>query len=97
MSILIKGMKMPQNCCECPLTYYEDASCLFTGIVALSIGRQAACPLVEVPPHGRLIDADVLSQIYRFDDYGKAVVDCEDMDNAPTIIEAEVDDEDKTM
>lgn len=61
--ILIKNMEMPKNCCECPLTYYEDGACIFTGIEALSIGIQNDCPLIEVPtPHGRLIDADALSE-----------------------------------
>ena len=46
MSILIKGMEMPKNCSECPL------------VVCLSV--ESDCPLVPVPPHGRLIDADAL-------------------------------------
>lgn len=42
MSILIKGMEMPKNCLECPL------------VVCLNV--ESDCPLVPVPPHGRLID-----------------------------------------
>lgn len=68
MSVLIKGMEMPTSCCECPLTYYEDGACIFTGIEALSIGVQKDCPLVPVPEHGPLVD--VLDIINTFpDDY----------------------------
>ena len=56
--------------------------------------RNPDCPLVPVPPHGRLIDADAL-------EYGEAylnghyelgdfeIVTREDIESAPTIIEAE--------
>jgi thiamine monophosphate synthase len=49
MSILIKGMKMPTTCDECflPLRYCPYA-----------MEKDGECPLIEVPPHGRLIDAD---------------------------------------
>ena len=90
MSILIKGIEMPKGCNVCPFNIFKI--CLINTLQEGKYTVTHSCPLVEVPPHGRLIDADVLSQIYRFDDYGKAVVDCEDIDNAPTIIEAEVDD-----
>ena len=60
MSVYIKGMEMPTSCCECPLTYYEDGTCIFTGIEALSIGIQKDCPLIPVPDHGRCVDADAL-------------------------------------
>lgn len=63
MSVLIKGMKMPYRCCDCKLKYWdgEEDVCPFVGIIA-SIGRHDACPLVSVPDHGRLIDADALVQ-----------------------------------
>lgn len=89
MSILIKSMEMPKDTCEIRITIDQDGDWWARRIDTDGEWHE----VVEVPtPHGRLIDADALSQIYRFDDYGKAVVDCEDMDNAPTIIEAEVDD-----
>lgn len=58
MSILIKGMEMPKSCCECAIKSWdgEDDVCPFSGISALSIGRQDDCPLVPVPPHRDLID-----------------------------------------
>ena len=67
MSVLIKGMEMPKNCCECSLSDVDDdygRCCLFIGIACLNIGRQDNCPLVSVPtPHGRLIDAVTLEEI----------------------------------
>ena len=67
MSILIKGMKMPTSCLECPLTDGHSASCLITEkSVYFSVDkRHDGCPLVPVPPHGRLIDADALADVFR--------------------------------
>lgn len=94
MSILIKGMKMPPNCAECPCGQNE-LFCWKTGSEFADDfvnERLPDCPLVEVPvPHGRLIDADALntydvSPIYEFCVMG---VTEEDIGLAPTIIEAE--------
>lgn len=55
MSVLVNGMSMPESCHGCPFQEWdgEDTICYFTGISALNIGRQGACPLVEVPtPYG---------------------------------------------
>lgn len=62
MSILIKGMEMPKNCGECCLKVYdgEDYVCPFSWQICLSLGRQNICPLIELPPHGDLIDRDKL-------------------------------------
>ena len=67
MSILIKGMEMPQNCDSCPFLdgFGPYANCtLLHGYIALNRmaenWRLEDCPLVEVPPHGRLIDADAM-------------------------------------
>ena len=57
--ILIKGIEMPKNCLSCPLQG-GTADCRLTqktynwGLTE----RPSDCPLVPVPPHGRLIDAD---------------------------------------
>ena len=51
MSILIKGMEMPTDCCQCKLARYDDYEnetfCPFTNVMCLSIGRQDDCPLEE--------------------------------------------------
>lgn len=74
MSVLIKGMEMPGSCYYCP---FADGSwgyspphkkrCLISGKDMPVDERyvqknQPVCPLVPVPPHGRLIDADALRQ-----------------------------------
>ena len=61
MGVIVKGMKMPENCEMCAIKSWDDDGyvCPFSGVMTLSIGRQDACPLVEVPtPHGRLVDID---------------------------------------
>jgi hypothetical protein len=50
MGVYINGMEMPKSCDECPLY-----TCMH---------NHDDCPLVPVPPHGRLIDADVLITRY---------------------------------
>lgn len=74
MSILIK-MEMPKNCGECPLRSEVILPLRCKGVYgeppiytteelpnekALMSKRHSVCPLIEVPKHGRLIDADAL-------------------------------------
>ena len=74
MSVLVKGMKMPENCRECPFeNYYSDTGktvCMASlrvlaigfGIISFD-GRHSSCPLVALPDkHGRLVDADALCE-----------------------------------
>ena len=99
MSVLIKGMTMPNNCMECKIKAREDGFnkyvCPFSGILCLSMGIQDDCPLVELPSkHGRLIDADLLKNEYPHDTDWDYPVNtnhyvCESIDSAPTVIEAE--------
>ena len=71
MSVLI-NMEMPISCSDCKAfvcyrQYAGDSGDCFCGITksdAKAGARNADCPLVPVPPHGRLIDADALD-IYR--------------------------------
>ena len=71
MSILIKGMKMPKNCVECKFFVKSDSpkypfvDCVLIGrlgSVFNAISIPVDCPLVPVPPHGRLIDADAFAE-----------------------------------
>ena len=80
MSILIKGMKMPKSCAECPffyLAYGAEPNCNVDaygeGIKECYLphmeedpgkNRHPDCPLTELPPHGRLIDADALHKLF---------------------------------
>jgi len=81
MSILIKGMEMPKNCEECPLSLYQHSPCWKNGGVMDWENRPNWCPLISIPPHGRLIDRDALTL------FGQIATR-----DAPTIIEAEVEE-----
>ena len=97
MSVLIKGMEMPETCEEC--TYQTKGACFASGVNkgTITIRRMGKdrpdwCPLVELPEkHGRLIDADelttdnIVSKIF----CGQVCYSQSDIDNAPTVIEAE--------
>ena len=109
MSILIEGMAMPKNCLYCPMSHWNKLDEI-TGC-EIVIGKKYVdksdtgfwqedrpkwCPLVEIPKHGRLIDADeLLKQSYRIDDSAtlsaRDVVNVEEIDDAPTIIEGDTE------
>ena len=108
MSVLIKGMEMPKSCYKCPLrrrdgmdivcpVAHERFSVADVNILGYRLDN---CPLVPVPPHGRLIeDVAVREQIDEWlDSVGDVVVGhglsyygellgC--IEDAPTIIPAE--------
>ena len=104
MSILIKGMKMQTRCVECPCAYFTEGAYWDTCQAVddqndigqfWKSGRPDWCPLVEVPtPHGRLIDAGALTELVEteFRNWGEdydASQFLGDIEDAPTIIEAE--------
>lgn len=67
MSILIKDMKMPEHCGQCFAydTTYQVCNLYFMGIPNRMTSlehRPEWCELVELPPHGRLIDAGELER-----------------------------------
>lgn len=109
MSILIKGAKVPSGCrmCEYKEWIVEVRSWIcpfrhkFVSNSVLKGGkRYSDCPLVEIPPHGDLIDRDKLKN-----DIPETDADCfencrdctllhqEDVwdiiDDVPTVIESE--------
>lgn len=98
MSIIIKGIEMPRNSHTVTITvtghgkvYVEYYDC------RPHLAETIAYTAIPVPPHGRLIDADALmKESYDSGQYANAevgfhqmVVDAEDIELAPTIIEAE--------
>ena len=102
MSILIKDMEMPKSCYKCPLRRRDgmDIVCpvaherFSVADVNILDYRLVNCPLVPVPPHGRLIDADRLLSVRMKRTYyhlpnGDTAIPIIDVENAPTIIEAE--------
>lgn len=92
--IYIHGMEMPKSCDECPCFSEYDA-CDVTGSWKFADefdkgkARLPDCPLVSVPPHGRLIDADFLLAEYDKIHVGKPGGARLLIANAPTIIPAE--------
>ena len=92
MDILIKGMEMPTSCGYCPLRHEakDGDECYLGASLTEYQKRPDDCPLVSIPPHGRLIDEDELnvydiSPVYGFSVMG---VTEEDIIQASTIIEA---------
>ena len=107
MSILIKGMEMPKP----ELTDQATVYCAYilirpNGHAVIVVDNEDGLdsteyPLVPVPPHGRLIDADelykeALERSETKDGYYNCldhVISCYTIDNAPTIIPAEEEHE----
>lgn len=106
MGVYIKGMEMPTGCGEC--RFVQKGSQEFCGLLLPDFKysenwsiRPDHCPLIELPPHGDLIDRDALNI-----DISKSVIFTvaknrpsaemrgafkvlDRLENAPTIIEAE--------
>lgn len=89
--VYIKNMEMPKSCYKCPLrrrngmdivcpVAHERFSVADANILEYRLGN---CPLVPVPEHGRLIDADALSNSITGAIYHS------DLRAAPTIIPAD--------
>lgn len=100
MTVLIKGAKIPKTCSKCPLCQFGgfplELRCLVTDESInfdATEKRAGNCPLVEIPPHSRLIDADETKRV--FGDYFEKVKVARRfakslVDNAiPTVIESE--------
>ena len=95
MSVLIKDMEMPITCADCRLSTvnsFNNRPLCDVLVEYMSYGEWEAkrldnCPLIAIPPHGRLIEKERL--------YNKLAVITsdvwvlEEVNNAPTIIEAE--------
>lgn len=111
MSILIKGMEMPKSCYDCDLAFQDQDSehnvywtCAALHKSAEMYERRTDCPLIEIPPHGRLIDADKLIRNFQAmadDEWNKncgatcstGFLEAINMtEDAPTVIEAEEDE-----
>ena len=88
MSVYIKGMEMPNNCINCAARHGAEcwlADCSY--IPNIRKERPKWCPLVPVPPHGRLGDLDKLAiEIMDAKNADQALAM---IDDAPTIIPAD--------
>ena len=108
--VYIPGMEMPTSCFECALLDYSDTyKCRFgfkslTPEHGINISRPPFCPLIPVPDHGRLIDADAMTESVKTQTGfvkllgGREMVEIagiiernflKEVNNAPTIIPAE--------
>ena len=92
MGVYINGMEMPEHCGVC--RFAVDGWCYAYGkpnIDALANdGRTNFCPLIPIPPHGRLIDADAYEK-YLKDNWIPANLNA--LDAQPTIIPADKEGE----
>ena len=52
--VLIKNMKMPESCDKCSMQF---GACIISCNPYLN-SRPSDCPLIELPPHGDLIDRE---------------------------------------
>lgn len=62
MMVIVKNMTMPKNCAECKmwsicecLNDFEDFESICYAVEDGDLVRDKNCPLIELPPHGRLI------------------------------------------
>ena len=101
MSVLIRGMRMPEGCIDCLFAERIPPGrtrCLITCRIlaenynAPSHNRLGFCPLVDLGSHGDLIDRDALIELFPdcFKSLQTSVLFVRTaIQTAPTIIEAE--------
>lgn len=97
MSVLIKGMEMPESCLMCAISRWTFAgnktrlAChAVRDYVPDDESKDENCPLIEIPtPHGRLIDGDALIAAYDAQHEGEPGRARKLMEDAPTVVEAE--------
>ena len=112
MSVLVKDMEMPTSCNKCPFSV--NGFCVVSPKRANGKAMSERvttnwCPLIEIPPHGRLIDADALDkkceEMRSIEWNNKAAPYSwayayenfqDDIENAPTIIPADGGDPDES-
>ena len=98
MSILINGMEMPASCWVCSFCRHFDEPnqgffCLIleekVDYESSSLYTKDNCPLIPVPNHGRLIDADKIPFLESEDGCQDDYAFRYDINEMPTIIPAE--------
>lgn len=97
MSVLIRGMEMP-DCGYVCLKVFANGEVLMTkeqrGALVITGIKDKVGTAIPVPPHGRLIDQDMILREVIHGDYPNQWIDKNELlrlfRNAPTIIEAEV-------
>jgi hypothetical protein len=94
MSIIVKGMEMPENCTRCDYIGLNVA--IGCPVMSGTNGRATDCPLGALPDkHGRLVDADALIRNHFSPEHRIALSEANKtwmrkiINDAPTIVEAE--------
>lgn len=84
--ILIKGLELPTEE-RISLSIYPNGIVVNHSTLKVEKSRTKA---IELPPHGRLIDADKVKkkQKHSYNEFCENVVSVFDIDHAPTILEA---------
>lgn len=100
MSVLIKGMQLPDMCGHCRFATAFECEVTKNFITTFNV-RQSDCPLVPVPPHGDLIERNALFKKCEFvctdDDEDIRAVRYSIIENAPTVIPASEDEIDEAQ
>ena len=104
MGVYLPNMEMPTRCgrCDMRIPVYDDGifdhyECCITAAIIDNLGEKMEdCPLIPVPDHGRLIDADALIKNLSLDENDAEngasllmAIFIEVLKAAPTIIPAE--------
>ena len=86
MSVIVKGIKMPDCCEHCYLEHFGICTPTRSTVSIPDLNKKLDnCPLVELPErHGRLIDADTLRITSPSDIYVRDF-----LADAPAVLEAE--------
>lgn len=95
MSILIKGAEMPKSCIECLTTlglFSKTCPISDDSNIDIEFAKNHiydGCPLVEIPPYSKLIDANMVYQelLPYSNRFRKSVLKV--IENIPTVIESE--------
>ena len=99
MGVYIKDMEMPKRCAVCQAAFpngVDFSCCLIKGYPIIHHEtRLQNCPLIPVPDHGRLIDADALKHEFSIcgiiDNYGTQIN--MKIDKSPTVIPADKEEQ----
>ena len=104
MGVYIPDMKLPSSCLACDIPVrVQPCPVDHDNVSNYKSSRHPACPLIHVPPHGRLIDADALYSHIKdeqrkcndpYDGWSECQVALGFVNSAPTIIPAEEDESD---
>ena len=98
MSVIVKGMEMPECCYDCPFIRTSFAGDYYCAkgkgdeddLKKLYSQRMADCPLVEIPTlHSDLVDRNKLLAEYDRQHEGEAGKARKIMEQADAVIEAE--------